>query len=86
MECTVRECGLGMPAAAACWDFVIKHCADAMPRHYLLLPYACVAPQGDWPINNGFAVKEVIELIKSHNAAINGKRREELDAAASPAN
>jgi hypothetical protein len=32
--------------------------------------------QGDWPVANGFAVQEVIDMIKSHNAGVNGGRHD----------
>jgi hypothetical protein len=26
--------------------------------------------QGDWPVHNGFAVQEVIDMIKTHNKEV----------------
>jgi hypothetical protein len=30
--------------------------------------------QGDWPVKNGFAVQEVIDMIKNHNAQVTRKQ------------
>jgi hypothetical protein len=38
--------------------------------------------QGDWPVKNGFAVQEVIDMIKTHNAAVGGHQTTEAAKAA----
>jgi hypothetical protein len=42
------------------WDVQGIHTASAL--------WNTDVEQGDWPVNNGFAVKEVIDMIKAHNS------------------
>lgn len=37
--------------------------------------------QGDWPVKNGFAVQEVIDMIKTHNAQVTHKQERGKKAA-----
>jgi len=48
------------------WDVQGIHTASAV--------WNTQVDQGDWPVKNGFAVQEVIDMIKSHNAEVVGKK------------
>lgn len=47
------------------WDVQGIHTASAL--------WNTDVDQGDWPVKNGFAVQEVIDMIKTHNAGVNSR-------------
>eukprot|EP00879_Flechtneria_rotunda_P011154 GHRR01011652.1.p1 GENE.GHRR01011652.1~~GHRR01011652.1.p1 ORF type:complete len:217 (+),score=63.36 GHRR01011652.1:641-1291(+) len=49
------------------WDVQGIHTASAL--------WNTDVDQGDWPVKNGFAIQEVIDMIKQHNAQVTGASR-----------
>jgi hypothetical protein len=58
------------------WDVQGIHTASAL--------WNTAVDQGDWPVKNGFAVQEVIDMIKTHNSQV-PRKQERGKKAAKPA-
>lgn len=49
------------------WDVQGIHTASAL--------WNTDVEQGDWPVKNGFAIQEVIDMVKTHNRKVKNEER-----------